>query len=129
MANIFLDANILLDIFDRKVLNEEFFGGNNIFISPLSIHLLCHFAKVVAPDPELLDQIDQFNIVDLTAEIATRSFLGPTKDYEDNVQLHSSVACGASIFYTSDKNLLKLGFFGFTRILPTGDTGNLSRFQ
>ena len=124
MANIFLDANVLLDIFDRKILNEEFFDGNNIFISPLSIHLLCHFAKVTAPDPELLDEIDQFNIVDLTAEIATRSFLGPTKDYEDNIQLHSSAVCGASIFYTSDKDLLKLGFFGFTRILSVKRMGD-----
>lgn len=119
MANIFLDANILLDIFDRKILDEDFFEGNNIFISPLSIHLLCHFAKVRIPDPELLEEIEQFNIVDLTEEIVTRSFLGPTSDYEDNIQLHSCAICGASIFYTSDKDLLKLGYFGFTRILSS----------
>ena len=129
MANIFLDANVLIDIYDRNSLKPDFILGNSVFVSPLSVHLLCYFAKTKVPNPELLTEISQLNIVDFTEEIMTRSFLGPTSDFEDNVQLHSCASCSADAFYTSDTGLLKLGYFGFTRILPTGDIGNLDRLQ
>jgi len=68
------------------------------------------------PDEDMLDRLSDINIVPMTADIAERAFIGPTKDYEDNVQLHSSAVCLADAFYTADKDLLRLKYFGSTQI-------------
>ena len=117
MENLFLDANVICDIFARdKYHLLKKFANDKIYISALSLHILCYAGKIVMPDEEMLRKFDKMNIVDLSSQIAERAFLGPTKDYEDNIQLHSCAICLADIFYTSDKGLLKLGYFGSTQI-------------
>ena len=44
---------------------------------------------------------------------------GPTKDLEDNIQLHSAAKTEADFFLTNDKKLLKMKFFGKMRIVTT----------
>lgn len=42
---------------------------------------------------------------------------GPTKDLEDNIQLHSAAEAESDIFLTADKKLVDMKFFGKTQII------------
>lgn len=70
------------------------------------------------PDESIDEILKQIAFVPLTAEVASLSLAGPTSDFEDNVQLHSCAASDCDFFLTSDKNLLKLKFFGKAHVLP-----------
>lgn len=41
---------------------------------------------------------------------------GPTVDFEDNTQLHSAAEAECDYFLTNDEKLLKMKFFGKTRL-------------
>jgi len=57
------------------------------------------------------------HLISLTDKIIDKALLGPTKDLEDNIQLHSAVEADCDIFLTNDKALLKMGYFGKTKIV------------
>ncbi len=121
MAKIFLDTNYFIDALHRKPEKHilEPLEGNKIFISPLSIHIYCYIFKLTMKNATLISQLDPFHIVDLSDSIITNSLQGPTKDFEDNIQLHSCAYAQCDIFLTEDKKLLSMKFFGTTKMLPT----------
>ncbi len=60
--------------------------------------------------------ITSSNLINLSQDILDKALVGPTKDLEDNIQLHSAIKADCDIFLTYDTQLLKLGFFGKTKI-------------
>lgn len=71
------------------------------------------------PYIKLSTSINNFFLISFSKNITHKALQGPTKDFEDNVQLHSAVAADCDYFLTSDKNLLKTKFFGKTQILSS----------
>lgn len=118
MARIFLDTNIFIDVVQRAPEKLSLLSGHSSFISPLSAHIFCHSYKVKVPKNKFRSQLQHFEIVDLSANILESSVIGPTADLEDNIQLHSAVDAQCDIFFTEDKQLLHLGYFGKVKIAP-----------
>jgi predicted nucleic acid-binding protein len=117
MARVFLDTNIYIDVIKKRTNAQlEDFQEQEIFISPLSIHILTYIYKHRIPDQELDVNPELFNIVSLDMDIVKNALIGPTDDFEDNVQLHSAAKTQCDIFITKDKKLLGLKFFGKTKI-------------
>ncbi|MDP3974410.1 MAG: type II toxin-antitoxin system VapC family toxin [bacterium] len=117
MAKIFLDTNIFVDLVEkRKNIEIADFFEHELFLSPLSVHILTYIYKYSMPDKKLEDLKKHFNVVSLNMRITEQSIIGPTSDFEDNVQLHSAAQAECDLFWTEDKKLLALKFFGKTRM-------------
>ncbi len=119
MARIFLDTNILIDLIqDRgnQHIAQEL-DQHTAYISPLSTHILFYSQKIKVPNPSAIGTISQFEVVDLSKAILDKSLVGPTPDLEDNIQLHSAAESDCDLFLTHDANLLKISFFGKTKIV------------
>jgi predicted nucleic acid-binding protein len=119
MARIFLDTNIFIDTVHRKPENGvlDSLRGHSILISPLSVHIYCYSFQIKIPETLLREQLDNFDLVDLDSNVTQKAITGPTNDMEDNIQLHSAAQSDCDIFLTNDKKLLKMKFFGKTRIV------------
>lgn len=117
MARVFVDTNILIDLVEkRKTATKEHLNEHDLFISTLSIHILLYVTKQKIPYDRLNEILVNFQLVPFDENIARLSLNGPTADFEDNVQLLSASNAQCSIFLTSDQDLLKLKFFGKTRL-------------
>lgn len=117
MAKVFLDTNKLVDIVEnRGEISVDVFDKHNLFISPLSVHILIYITKHKVPYGRLEEIIQELSIVDFGQGICDKSLEGPTDDFEDNVQLHSAASSECDLFLTNDKKLLDLRFFGKTKI-------------
>lgn len=119
MAKVFLDTNIYIDLIEnRKTSNLDVssLNGHSLYISPLSTHILCYIYKHKIPYEKLLRIESELGIVNFDSSIHNKSLNGPVPDFEDNVQLHSSIKAECDYFLTNDKDLLKMKFFGKTRI-------------
>lgn len=123
MANIFLDANYFIDSVHRKPENDilESLENNTIYISSLSVHIYCYIFKTKIPNSKIIEQIEKFQIVNFSEDISNKALLGPTTDFEDNVQLHSAAIYDCDLFLTLDQNILKMKFFGKTKIASNLD--------
>lgn len=55
-------------------------------------------------------------MIPFDSAIAEKALVGPTSDFEDNVQLHSAAEAECDIFLTEDKKLSDMKFFGKVRI-------------
>lgn len=118
MARVFLDTNKVLDIgLGRRPEVKNRLDGHRVFISPLSIHILCYAGKIKAPDKRISQFVSEYYLVDLTEKVLEKALGGPTADLEDNIQLHSCAEGNCDYFLTNDKNILKMKFFGKARIL------------
>ena len=121
MAKIFLDTNYFIDAVERrpeKAILESLLGYTS-FISPLSIAVYCYLYKIKVPNKQLSVQLQEFQIIDISQNINEKSLLGPSQDFEDNIQLHSAAEANCDIFLTADKKLLKMKFFGKTKIVSS----------
>lgn len=117
MAKLFLDANYFIDLVEkRKEIDTDHFQNHSLYISPLSIHILVYVYKYKIPNKKLPEITRYFSLVPLSETIIQRSFLGPTGDFEDNLQLHSATCGECDIFLTRDLSLLKIGYFGSVKI-------------
>jgi predicted nucleic acid-binding protein len=117
MAKVFLDTNIYIDILKKRSDRDlENFQGHELFISPLSIHILTYIFRYKIPDNELEVNSEVFNLVPFENTITENALIGPTSDFEDNVQLHSAAVAECDLFLTEDKKLLNMKFFGKVKI-------------
>lgn len=116
MAKIFLDANWVIDITKRKPKSRQVLDGLQVFISPLSIHILCYYYKLKIPDETLAKFVDEYYLVEISSKLLKKALRGPTPDLEDNIQLHSAAEADCDYFLTNDKKLLKMKFFGKAHI-------------
>ena len=113
MEKIFLDANILIDLVEkRKGLQPENLSSYDVFITPLSAHILMYITHQKVPYPTFSEIIKPFSIVAFDEIILKQSLAGPTDDFEDNIQLHSAAEAECDLFLTEDRKLLDLKFFG-----------------
>ncbi len=119
MARVFLDTNFYIDLTKRAKEKWLTLKECLLFISPLSAHILFYARKLKVPDLDVNKLQEQFGIIPLTEVILSNALQGPTTDLEDNIQLHSAVDAECDLFLTYDEKLLKLGFFGKMRIVPT----------
>ncbi len=119
MAKVFLDANILIDLVEkRSPVTIKKLDGYNLFISPLSLHILMYIMRQKIPYEKLSNIINHFFLIPFEDDIAYKSLNGPTKDFEDNVQLHSAAQANCDLFLTNDEKLLGLRFFGKVQLSP-----------
>lgn len=117
MVRIFLDANFYIDVANRAREKWQRLRGNLIFISPISTHIVFYTRKLKVPNQEIIRLQKQIGIVPLTKYLVDKALVGPTSDFEDNVQLHSAAEADCDFFLTEDKRLLNLKFFGKTRMV------------
>lgn len=119
MAKIFVDTNIFIDwVEGRKTTSLlDKLEGQTLVISPLSIHILTYLYKYKIPNNKLAEYKQYFVFVPMDKIITFKALAGPTSDFEDNVQLHSCALADCDYFLTSDKELLKIKFFGKTQIV------------
>lgn len=117
MARIFLDTNFYIDITKRAKRKWDQLRGNLLFISPLSTHILFYTRKLKVTDLGVNELQEQFGIVPFTKFILDKALEGPTRDFEDNIQLHSAAEGECDYFLTSDKKILRMKFFGKTQII------------
>ena len=117
MAKVFLDTNIFIDIVEERDSNVRDSLVNHVLcVSVASLNVWLYIYKHKMPSTKYSKLFDTLTFVDSTLAIAKKSFLGPTSDFEDNIQLHSASDAGCDVFVTKDKGLLKLGYFGKVRI-------------
>lgn len=117
MAKIFLDANILIDLVEKRgKITPDSFKDDETVISPLSIHIIMYVLKEKVPFSKLVRIIKPFSLIDFNEKICSLALLGPTNDFEDNVQLHSAAEAECDVFLTEDKKLLDMKFFGKVKI-------------
>lgn len=118
MARVFLDANILIDLVEKRgSIKGKDLEVHQVFISPLSVHILMYVTKRKISYPKLKEIISQFGQVVLDRDLVDRALSGPTSDFEDNIQLHSAAEAECDLFLTSDTKLLRLKFFGKVEII------------
>ncbi|KKQ42684.1 MAG: hypothetical protein US60_C0014G0005 [Microgenomates group bacterium GW2011_GWC1_37_8] len=115
---VFLDTNYFIDAIHRKSEKNilEALIGYAAYVSPISVPIYCYLFKIEVPNDNLSIQIGKFRFVDLTREILEKAVSGPTRDLEDNLQLHSAAEAECNYFLTNDEKLLKMKFFGKTKI-------------
>lgn len=120
MAKVFLDTNYFIGLVNRaSEVDTKILDKHQGFISTLSCHIMFYVNKINVPNKETNSFIEDFNLINLSQEILTRGLIGPTKDLEDNIQLHSAAESECDIFLTSDEKLLKMKFFGKVQITTT----------
>jgi len=117
MANIFLDASVFFDIREKRTaLFQRDFSNDFLFMSILTLDIYFYTFKKKMPDLTFVGLTNFVQILNFTQDLALKALEGPTKDFEDNVQLHSAIDADCNIFYTRDNGLLKLGYFGNVKI-------------
>ena len=120
MAKVFLDANYFIGLANRAPeVDTQILDKHEGFISTLSCHILFYINKINVPDTKMNSFIKDFNLIDLDQDILDKALVGPTKDLEDSIQLHSATEAECDFFLTSDTKLLTLKFFGKARIVST----------
>ena len=120
MAKVFLDANILLDLLEKRTeISAEMFKEHDLFISTLSVHIVFYITKQKIPYIKLSQIIDTFSLITLSESICSQGLVGPISDFEDNVQLHSAASFDCDYFLTRDRKLLDMKFFGKAKIVSS----------
>ena len=121
MAKVFLDSNFVIETIGlrQSVNRSQTLGKHILYLSPLSIHILCYVFKVKVPSQKVDKLLSQTHPVSLNNHILELATKGPTSDLEDNLQLHSATQAEADYFLTNDEKLLKMRFFGKAQILPS----------
>jgi predicted nucleic acid-binding protein len=119
MAQIFLDSNFVIETIGLRKTERESqnLKGHYVYVSPLTVHIVCYVFKINIPSQIITDFVNQIHIIDMTQKLVDLALSGPTKDLEDNIQLHSAAEAECDYFLTNDKNLLKIKFFGKTKIV------------
>ncbi|GAB4218619.1 MAG: hypothetical protein Fur009_0190 [Candidatus Microgenomates bacterium] len=118
MQKIFLDVNFFIDLTTKRInIDLKTLENNVLYISPLTIHIFVYVYKIKLPNQQLKEFLSLFNIAKIDENIVFNSLEGPTNDFEDNIQLHCASVSGCDLFLTSDKNLLKMKFFGEMKIV------------
>jgi predicted nucleic acid-binding protein len=111
--NVFLDANILLEIIldranarpARKLLNDV---PAQPCISALTAHLVVHFGKNLVDMPVLRHFLQDYTVLPLEEKDFEWAFVNMRgTDFEDALQLAVAIRNGSDTFFTFDKNLVK----------------------
>lgn len=108
MANIYLDANCLVDLIEKRDLElANLLAPHQTNASILSIHILCYLAKYSIPSKVITELEKNIRILAIPNQIIKQSITGPSADLEDNLQLWSAKYYGCDYFLTRDQKILK----------------------
>lgn len=119
MARLFLDANYFFDLVEkRREIDKEQFVGHHLYVSHLSLAILAYLYKYKMPSKKFGETFNAFTKAPLTDKIGLKALYGPTRDYEDNIQLHSATYAECNYFITNEKDLWRLKAFGEVIIVP-----------
>jgi predicted nucleic acid-binding protein len=138
--NVFLDANICLDLLDTKrptseasvawYMKKKDDASLNFFFSSDFITTFYYIltqkrkyddSKVIASIDALSFEINPFYLVHNDFVNAKSDFFSESfKDFEDLMILNSAVRAECELFMTNDKELLKLGDFKGMKLLEVG---------
>jgi len=117
MDNIFIDTNILLDVFqDRELFCEESTDflfevmlHHSGYISSLSYHIIMYVSKPSLQDKLVIRKtLDKLNTIPLTEDIVKKALDIDIKDYEDIIQFKSAVKHCRTIVTRDPKTFKKL---------------------
>jgi len=116
---VFLDANFVIETIGlrRSEIESENLKDHEVYVSPLTIHVMCYSFKIKLPDKKIDDFVDQIYLTNFTEDLTKLALSGPTADFEDNIQLHSAAETECNYFLTNNEKLLKMKFFGKTEIV------------
>lgn len=117
MKNIFLDANILLEILFKRSKYDKVIGllsnmqDANFYISALSVDIVMYFVEQQKQSKDVAWQfLDFYNVLDLKFQDLTWAKDNDMGDFEDALQVGCALRCKCDIFVTLDKNIeSKLG--------------------
>lgn len=105
MVRVYLDVNILIDIFGkREPKREKVLEDNKVAISVLSVHILAYVLKWKIPNRRMKKFVKSVELIDFDARLVNDAVFGPTDDFEDNIQLHSAAVANCDVFLTQTKN-------------------------
>ena len=117
MERVFVDVNVWIDVLtDRKYGFVEMLDEKIKVLSALSFHIVMYIRKLKVPNALINSYRKSSVIIPLNKTILKKSLIGPTDDFEDNIQLHSAVEGDCEYFVTMDKKLLKMKYFGKMKI-------------
>jgi len=113
MNKVFLDANVLMEIlFQRSKygeVSEMLKNYSNFYISFLTCHILMYYTELEKLDPnntfKLLNNTQILENTDTTFDLATQLY--NDKDFEDCIQVATSLENEITDFITLDKSLAK----------------------
>lgn len=110
----FFDANVLLEVLDRRQYAEQAIAalrrhGTEAYISALTGHLVMYFGPKAGVEREILRQfLLDYHMQSVGAtEFAWAFQHMQGTDFEDALQLACAVSVGAALFYTFDKELAR----------------------
>ena len=79
MAKVFLDTNAFIDLVEeRRQITLNQLDGHDLFISPLSIHILMYITKRKIPYSRLNNIIDAFFLIAFDITISDHSLIDRT---------------------------------------------------
>jgi len=117
MDNIYIDTNILLDVFaGREPFYKDSFNflrqskdNYNFYVSVLSFHIVMYVMKPSMDEKQIIKKIfDKLNTISLTKDIADDALDIDIKDYEDILQFNSAVKHCRTIVTRDPKDFKKL---------------------
>ena len=117
MKNVFLDANILLEIlfkrskYDKVVDSLNSMQDANFYISALSVDIVMYFVEQQKQSKDVAWQfLDFYNFLDLKFQDLSWAKDNDMGDFEDTLQVGIALRCKCDLFITLDKNIeSKLG--------------------
>lgn len=117
MAKIFLDTNYFIDFAERNKTDLlEKLRGHKLCLSVFSPLILAYVYKYKIPNNEIKTLIKKIYLIPLNRSLLEFALEGPTDDLEDNIQLLSAAKANCDFFLTNDKKILKMKFFGKSKI-------------
>lgn len=125
MKKIFLDANIIIDLIEKRQLNEsgadklmEKFPHAPIYISALSVHIIFHILHIKAGSKthkKVLEFLTFVKITPLTDSIISLANKTQYSDYEDTLQYLMALHGDCDYILTRDKK----DFENIKKIIPS----------
>lgn len=116
MKNVFLDANILIDLIKRRDGYEqsmEILRNENLelYISSLSVHVVTYVLKIKPNSSQMRDLIDflsDISIIPLSNTQVSKALELGYKDFEDMLQFFSAVEFCDTILTRNRKDFEKI---------------------
>ena len=112
MKNVFLDANILLEIlfkrskYDKVVDSLNSMQDANFYISALSVDIVMYFVEQQKQSKDVAWQfLDCYNVLDLKFQDLSWAKDNDMGDFEDALQVGCAIRGKCDLFITLDKNI------------------------
>ncbi len=135
--NLYLDANILIDIVLERATNADSAAiiskadraEVHILTSPVSLHLIEYASRKYFDRKYLqaviLGMLNQVKLISISQEMAKIAVAHPLTDIEDSLHYYTALEHNCNYFISNDKKLAKKGLV----ILPVLSPGEYLKIQ